>query len=165
MRDNGAEKAVKAAPRPALSVVATTPRIEEWARTLAANGNIAAWQEALIGAEIGGQRLTEVLVNVGDVVKKGQVLARISAETLAADLAQAKAALAEARGDAGRGAPATPTRARQIEHTGALSAAADQPVPHRREDRPRARRRGARPGAGASRCAWRTPACSRPTTA
>jgi RND family efflux transporter MFP subunit len=119
--DNGAEKAVKAAARPALSVVAATPRIEEWARTLAANGNVAPWQEALIGAEIGGHRITEVLVNVGDVVKKGQVLARISAETLAAELAQAKAALAEteatlaeARGNA--------ERARQIEHTGAYSA-------------------------------------------
>ena len=119
--DNGAEKPGKAAPRPALSVVATTPRIEEWARTLAANGNVAPWQEALIGAEIGGHRITEVLVNVGDVVKKGQVLARISSETLAADLAQAKAALAEteatlaeARGNA--------ERARQIEHTGAYSA-------------------------------------------
>jgi RND family efflux transporter MFP subunit len=119
--DNGAEKPAKAAARPALSVVATTPRIEEWVRTLAANGNVAPWQEALIGAEIGGHRITEVLVNVGDVVKKGQVLARISSETLAADLAQAKAALAEteatlaeARGNA--------ERARQIEHTGAYSA-------------------------------------------
>jgi RND family efflux transporter MFP subunit len=118
--DNGAEKA--AAPRPALSVVATTPRVEEWTRVLAANGNIAPWQEAVIGAEIGGNRITEVLVNVGDRVKKGQVLARISSETLAAELAQAKAALAEAEATLAE-ARGNAERARQIEHTGAYSAA------------------------------------------
>ena len=35
---------------------------------LAANGNIAAWQEAVIGAEAGGLRTEEVRVNVGDQV-------------------------------------------------------------------------------------------------
>ena len=42
---------------------------------IAANGNIAAWQEAIIGTEANGLRLTEVRVNVGDAVRKGDVLA------------------------------------------------------------------------------------------
>jgi len=40
---------------------------------LAANGNIVAWQEAIVGAEAGGLRLTEVHVNVGDAVRKGNI--------------------------------------------------------------------------------------------
>lgn len=89
--------------------------------TLAANGNIVAWQEAVIGPEIGGNRLVEVLVNVGDTVRKGQLLARIASDTVAADLAQSKAALAETQAQAAE-ARANAERARQIEATGALSA-------------------------------------------
>ncbi len=111
----------KAAPRPALSVVAVTPRAEEWPRLLTANGNIAPWQEAIIGAEIGGHRITEVRVNVGDAVKQGDVLARISPDTLAAELAQSRAAAAEAEATLAE-ARANAERARQIEHTGAYSA-------------------------------------------
>jgi multidrug efflux pump subunit AcrA (membrane-fusion protein) len=82
--------------RPALTVTLITPQREEWPRTLGARGNIAAWQEAAVGAELAGYRVTEVLVNVGDVVKKGQLLARINPETVQADLAQVRAAVAEA---------------------------------------------------------------------
>jgi multidrug efflux pump subunit AcrA (membrane-fusion protein) len=57
---------------------------------LAANGNVAAWQEAIIGSESGGLRLTEVRVNVGDSVKAGQVLAVFAADTVNADVAQAR---------------------------------------------------------------------------
>src|SRR5688572_13933387 len=76
-RTQDAAPAAKAgdAPKPALSVTAITPQPAEWPQVLAANGNIAAWQEAVIGSEISGQRLTDVLANVGDRVKKGQVLA------------------------------------------------------------------------------------------
>jgi RND family efflux transporter MFP subunit len=75
---------------------------------------------AVIGAEIGGHRLTEVLVNVGDKVKKGQALARISSDTIAAELAQSRAALAEAEATLAE-AHANADRARQIQHTGAFS--------------------------------------------
>ena len=115
------EKKPAAAARPALSVTVTTPQPVDWPQVLSANGNIAAWQEAVIGAEVSGHRLTEVLVNVGDQVKKGQVLARISGDTVAAELAQSKAALAEAEATLAE-AHANADRARQIEHTGAFSA-------------------------------------------
>ena len=49
-----------AAARPALSVTTTLPRSESWPEMLAAAGNVAAWQEATIGAEISNFRILEV---------------------------------------------------------------------------------------------------------
>lgn len=95
-----APAADKAAVRPALTVSLTTPQAADWPRTLSANGNVAAWQEAVIGAEIGNQRLSAVLVNVGEKVAKEQVLARIADENASADLAQSTAAVAEAEANA-----------------------------------------------------------------
>lgn len=107
--------------KPALTVTATTPQRSELTQTLAANGNIAAWQEAIIGAEAGGQRLTEVRVNVGDTVRRGQVLAVFARETVMTEVAQARAGLAEAEAAAAE-ARANAQRARSLEATGALSA-------------------------------------------
>jgi RND family efflux transporter MFP subunit len=120
---NGANEkpAAKAGePKPALSVTAVSPQPAEWPQTLATNGNIAAWQEATIGSEISGQRLTDVLANVGDRVKKGQVLARVDDDTVAAELAQSKAALAEAQA-MGAEATANADRARQMGPLGAFT--------------------------------------------
>ena len=64
---------------------------------------MAAWQEAIIGSETGGFRLNEVRVNVGDMVKKGQVLAVFSADSVNADVAQARAALLETQRQRRRG--------------------------------------------------------------
>jgi HlyD family secretion protein len=89
-------RAPAAGVKPALTVTLIAPQRAEWPRTLPAQGNISAWQEAAVGAELAGFRVTEVLVNVGDVVKKGQVLARVNAETVQADVAQVRAAVAEA---------------------------------------------------------------------
>lgn len=113
-------KADEAQPRPALTVRVAAPEPAELAITLAANGNIAAWQEASVGSESAGLRLAEVRVNVGDVVRRGQVLARFAPEAVDADVAQAKAALAEARATAADAA-GNAARARTLEKTGALS--------------------------------------------
>ncbi|MGZ3443259.1 MAG: efflux RND transporter periplasmic adaptor subunit, partial [Polyangia bacterium] len=87
----------KAAPaKPALSVVVTRPERATLALTVRANGNIAAWQEAIIGTEANGLRLADVRVNVGDVVKRGQVLATFAPETMQVDQLQTRAAVAEA---------------------------------------------------------------------
>lgn len=110
-----------AAARPALSVETVRPQSEEWPLTLAANGNVAAWQEALIGAEIGGYRITEVRADVGDAVKKGQLLARIAGETVASELAEANAAVAEQEAAAAE-AGANATRARELRARGFYSA-------------------------------------------
>lgn len=107
-------------PRPALTVSMAQPQRTAVPVRLAANGNVAAWQEASIGAESNGLRLTDVRVNVGDVVKAGQVLAIFSAETVLADVAQVRASLLEAQANAAEAA-ANADRARALQATGALS--------------------------------------------
>jgi multidrug efflux pump subunit AcrA (membrane-fusion protein) len=66
------------APKAALTVTTTKPSAASLPIKLAANGNVAAWQEASVSSESNGLRLTEVRVNVGDVVKAGDVLAVFS---------------------------------------------------------------------------------------
>ena len=69
-----AEQAAPAAGRPALTVRTVTLREEKWARTLAANGSIVPWQEAIISAQVQGLRIAEVKVSIGDHVQQGDVL-------------------------------------------------------------------------------------------
>jgi RND family efflux transporter MFP subunit len=78
-------------PTPSLTVTVAQPVRQSWPVTLEASGAIAAWQEASIGAQVGGYRLIEVLVNVGDEVTKGQVLARFDPSLLQADAARLEA--------------------------------------------------------------------------
>lgn len=73
---------------PALTVTTATPRRELWPVTLTASGSIAAWQEASVGAQVGGYQLIEVRVNVGDDVRRGQVLARLDSALFRAEEAQ-----------------------------------------------------------------------------
>ena len=87
------------APKPALTVTVDAPSRATWSQTLSANGNVAAWQEASVGAEANGLRLAEVRAQVGDRVKAGQVLAVFDAEGVRAEVAQSRAALAEARAE------------------------------------------------------------------
>ena len=108
-------------PKPALTVTTTQPQRASLPQTLAANGNIAAWQEASVGTESGGLRVTEVRANVGDRVDKGQVLATFASDTLGAEAAQARAGLAEAQAFAANAA-ADADRARTLQASGALSA-------------------------------------------
>jgi len=110
-----------AAPKPALTVTVVKPTNASLPIRLTANGNVAAWQEASVSSESNGLRLTEVRVNVGDVVKAGDVLAVFSADTVNADVAQAKAALLEAQASAAD-AVANAARARTLQDSGALSA-------------------------------------------
>lgn len=80
----------------ALTVTGAEPQWRQWPATIDASGAIAAWQEAVIGSQQAGLRLIEVNVNVGDQVKRGQLLARFDADMLRADLAQLQANLAQA---------------------------------------------------------------------
>lgn len=97
------------AARAALTVNTVKPARDQWPVTIPANGSLAAWQEAVIAAETGGLRITQLLVDVGSVVRRGQKLAQLSQELVLADLeqqqarvAQAKAELSEARANADR---------------------------------------------------------------
>ncbi len=109
-----------AAARPALSVTTTQPQSAALPLKIAANGNIAAWQEAVIGTEANGLRLAEVRVNVGDLVKRGQVLATFAPDLLQADVAQIRAMVAEAEAALAEAA-ANAARARELQTSGALS--------------------------------------------
>lgn len=81
---------------PVLTVDLVSPKTSSWTDSIDVNGEIFPWQEAVIGAEISGARLETVLVNVGDVVKRGQLLAHYNEDLLQADLLQLNAAVDEA---------------------------------------------------------------------
>lgn len=110
-----------AAPRPALTVSVAQASTVSLPIRLSANGTVAAWQEAVIGAEVSGLRVQELQANVGDVVRKGQVLATFNAESVQADVALARANLTEAQANAAE-ASANAERARALQGSGALSA-------------------------------------------
>lgn len=75
--------------------------------TLALTGTLAADRQVAIAPRVSG-RLTEVLVQMGDPVKKGQVLARLDDAELQASVMQAQAAVESARAT---------KRQREIDHT------------------------------------------------
>jgi RND family efflux transporter MFP subunit len=116
-----ADEKKPAAAKAALTVTVTQLQPASLPTLLAANGSIAPWQEAIVGTEANGLRLADVKVNVGDVVKRGQVLATFASDTISADLAQTRAAVAEAEANAAEAA-ANAQRARDLQPTGALSA-------------------------------------------
>ncbi|MDL5032793.1 efflux RND transporter periplasmic adaptor subunit [Pelomonas sp. APW6] len=111
------DKPAATAAKPALSVQLTTPQNGSWTRRTPAVGAVAPWAEQHVSAETGGLVIVEVRAQVGDVVKRGQLLARLQDLGVQADLAQARAALAEAEA-AHELAQADAQRARQIEAEG-----------------------------------------------
>ena len=115
------DKPATPATKPAMTVTVALPQNQNLSQRTAANGTVAAWQEASVGAEIGGLRLTQVRVNVGDTVSAGQVLAVFSADNVMAELNQAKAALNEAKAVAAE-ASANAERARALQPSGVISA-------------------------------------------
>lgn len=116
--ENAATSASSA--KPALTVMVIQPELQNWKQNFTANGNIAAWQEVVIGSELSGQRITKVNVNVGDSVQRGQVLAEINSESIRAELATAKANYAEAKAVLAD-ASINNQRIQQLKNTGAIS--------------------------------------------
>lgn len=104
-----------------LTVVVATLQLATIPIRVSANGNIMAWQEASIGTEANGLRLTDVKVNVGDKVRRGQLLATFAPDMVEAELAQTRAAVAEADVAVAEAA-ANAKRASVLQKSGALSA-------------------------------------------
>ncbi|WP_245313588.1 efflux RND transporter periplasmic adaptor subunit [Rhizobium sp. R635] len=104
----------------ALTVSLTAPAQREWSETVPASGWLKPWQEAVIASETSGLRITDVLVDVGSVVTKGQTLVRLSQESVLADLRKQEAAVATAKASLSK-AKANADRARQLQPSGALS--------------------------------------------
>lgn len=117
---SGAADKKKSSPKPALTVTTVQPGKLSLPIKLAANGSITAWQEAIIGSEVNGLRLTEVRANVGDKVRAGQVLAVFALESVQAEVAQSRASLAEAEASAADAA-GNAEKARTLQASGALS--------------------------------------------
>jgi HlyD family secretion protein len=64
--------------------------------TLAVTGSLVAREEVVVGAEVDGLPIVEILADVGDRVEKGQVLARLDSTMLRAQLAENTSAIAMA---------------------------------------------------------------------
>jgi len=116
LRNAAAEQAAA----PALTVSLTAPAQRNWPETVPASGWLKPWQEAVIASETSGLRITDVLVDVGSVVTKGQTLVQLSQESVLADLRKQEAAVENAKASLSK-AKANADRARQLQPSGALS--------------------------------------------
>lgn len=80
----------------AQTVTAVAAKMQPINDVLTVTGSVSAWDPLNIGAEVSGLRLTEVRVEEGDLVRKGQVLAVINSALLRAQLDEARARLESA---------------------------------------------------------------------
>lgn len=93
------EDAVRTAP-PAVSVIRTSEA--EFTETVAVSGSLVPRDEILVSPEVEGFRVLELMVDEGDRVKKGDVLATLVQESLDAQLAQNAAGVARAEAEISR---------------------------------------------------------------
>lgn len=105
-----------------LTVNAGPVESSPFTRYLSINGTVTAWQDVIIAPEVGGYRVEEVLVDVGDYVEAGQELVRLSTALLEAELA-ARAAAVKQREAQAVNARLALERARVIAERDLLSAA------------------------------------------
>lgn len=89
-----AKRLEAAKPVAAPSITVSKVAIENFVETAAVSGSLVPREEILVSPEVEGLRVLELLADEGDKVKKGQVLARLVAEQLDAQLAQNDANLA-----------------------------------------------------------------------
>lgn len=82
---------------PVMSVNVVKPRQEDWLRTVEATGFIQPWHMSLLSSRIGGVAVTDIYVEVGEHVKRNQVLAKLDSNALLFDRAKAKANLAKTK--------------------------------------------------------------------
>ncbi|MCI0752331.1 efflux RND transporter periplasmic adaptor subunit [Teichococcus vastitatis] len=81
---------------PSLTVTLAPVQRRVLAREVIGDGSVVAWQELVIGAETGGLRVLSVPVEEGEPVRQGQLLVALDDALPAAQMAQSRAALAEA---------------------------------------------------------------------
>jgi len=91
----GKDDATDASPS-TLAVTLATAEQRPIQRSVIASGPVSAFEEMQLGVEISGARVTALNVDVGEAVRKGQVLLELDHRTLDSELAQAEAALREA---------------------------------------------------------------------
>jgi HlyD family secretion protein len=103
-----------------LTVTTTKVAEQTVSRSMLVTGSLAAWDELPIGTQTSGLAIVDVLVDEGDPVKAGQLLARFDDSVLRADLASREASLHEAEALAAE-ADANIRRAEDLARTGAIS--------------------------------------------
>jgi len=79
-----------------IAVTVARAQVADFNETVLVTGSLVPREEILVGPEVEGLRIIEVLADEGDRVRKGQVLARLVSDTLEAQVAQNDAALARA---------------------------------------------------------------------
>jgi RND family efflux transporter MFP subunit len=84
------------APASTLAVTLVRAQVRPIQRTVVVSGPVAAFEEMQLGVEISGARVTALNVDVGQQVRKGQVLLELDHRSLDSELQQANAALSEA---------------------------------------------------------------------
>ena len=94
-----AESATRNAEAKAISGSAQAMRVTRVAARdisdqITASGRLVVKEEASVGSELPGYRVSQVFVDEGDWVKQGQALARLDDSLLQAQIAQAEATLA-----------------------------------------------------------------------
>ncbi len=93
----GAGKAVADASSVSLAVTLAPAVSRTIVRSIVASGPVTAWEEMQLGVELSGLRVTALHVDVGQAVRKGELLLEIDHRTLDSELRQAQASFAEAQ--------------------------------------------------------------------
>ena len=109
---NGATASATSTEQAVLSVETVSPSQDDIGNTLSADGTIDAKDTANVSAKVNGVAIERILVEEGDRVKAGQVLAIFDTDAMEqqvlqaeADVAEAEATLANASADAARVLP------------------------------------------------------------
>lgn len=134
---NESATAAEAPARVAPSVTVEAAAMTEVQARVPVSGSIVARQLVQVFPQVSGQEITEILAEAGDTVAKGQVLARLSTDTLSAQLEQAEAEFLRAQAGVGQAqsaidsaaasltqAQATLERVRQLREGGTASQSA-----------------------------------------
>lgn len=104
----------------AMSVTAAAPVEKDVAPRIRVYGAIHPWQESSVGVEVSGLRIKDLLVETGESVVRGQLMARLNDESVQADVAVQRAALQDAEAAASQ-ATANADRARRLKEDDAVS--------------------------------------------
>ena len=116
----GAQDAAKPAAA-SLTVTTDAVRAEKVAASISATGLVIAAEEATVSATAGGLVLTSILVQEGDRVEAGQVVAHLDDALIKAQIAEQQAAIASAEASYETALSAN-DRGQRLVKTGALSA-------------------------------------------
>ncbi|MFV0302753.1 MAG: efflux RND transporter periplasmic adaptor subunit [Paracoccus sp. (in: a-proteobacteria)] len=84
------------------SVTAAAARLAEVQQRVLVSGSLVPRQEVQVFAQVAGYEIVELRAEAGDRVEKGQLLARLSRDTLAAELAKAEAEYQRAEAGVGQ---------------------------------------------------------------